>query len=767
MIDEPASGSGSTSGPESSAKSSAVLTEGVRYLTGSTGLVGAATSIALPVGIVSALITIRYLNPSKYGELALLMVLASFLTVIYNVGLLHGTFLWVYGSSGEAGDDLEIEGLGRAGVATQRSAMGTGLIMTLIIVAAGTAVFFIFKRPLASVLLGSPGAANLIGWAAISGASGSIYRLTCNVFRFERRRVAFAVATVARPLTVLVGSSALLIAGYGVWGAVVGTAVPTIGCAIGCMLATRRSYAFAFSFDDVRQILIRGGAVVIPVLALFVLHNGDIYVLSYWVHGAPLGVYRLASRLGSPPSYLASAFIITWSPLERSALGAAWNESRGHLALRSGIVTYYCLIGLTIVVMFVLFSRLFVVVAPASYANAAKVVPLIALAFVTYGAYIVVLRTVRPERLILWYSITAVLAALVFVGSAAVLIPAFGVYGPGLALTLGMSVAIGVLLRRNVRNPEPLPVDYQRILAGILVAGTVSGVALAGAGADQLVSTLTTVLCLVAYLPALVLVQAVPRSHLPVMRSILPGGRAKPRAQLSPAELPAAERDALERFRLGTLQDSRHAVDYARLTRALRRIGGIGSSSTADSRIGIYLASREPESIRDFQLHVLIGEGVDAFELHHLDQLAKAARRNRLLHRRERLHARKALRARVRALGMEERARLAEALLAAGANRNGGGQNGHDGHNGHNGHNGQTSALVLARAVRVIRHSLGIGTASATDLALARALWHGEGEELGAHERAELRRLKAAAKLTSRLDADKYGDEATVAEQNL
>ena len=743
MSDERMAGSGSDFAPES-ARSSAVTREVVRYLTSSTGLIGSATSVALPVGIVSALITIHYLSPSKYGELALLMVFASFLTVMYNVGLLHGTFLWVYGSSGEAGDDLEIEGAGRSGVATQRSAMGTGLVLTLIIAGGGTAIFFIFKRPLAGLLLGNPGAANLIGWAAISGGAGSIYRLTCNVFRFERRRLGFAVATVARPLAVLGGSSALLIAGYGVWGALVGTAVPTIGCAIGCMLATRRSYALAFSLADARQIGLRGAAVVIPVLALFILHSGDIYVLSIWVHGAPLGVYRLASRLGSPPSYLASAFIISWSPLERSALGAAWYDAGGHLKLRSGILTYYFLIGVTIVVAFVLFSRVFVLVAPAGYADAAKVVPLIALAFVTYGAYIVVLRTARPERLILWYSITSALAAIVFIASAFVLVPALGVYGPALALTLGMSAGIALLLRRNAHSPEPLPVDYRSILAGFLVAGVVSGVALAGARAGELVAIVTTVMCLVAYLPSLVLVRAIPRSHLQVIRGILGRRRDVPGARLTPSELPAAERDALERFRHGALTGSRSAVDYARLTRGLRRIGGIGTATTADSRIGVYLASTEPESIRDFQVHELIDEGVDAFDLHHLDLLAKAARRGRLAgrHQPRQAHTRKALRTRALALGPQDQARLVEALLTAAADAKPRDQRTLD---------GRPSAVALVRSLRVIRDSLGVGAASASDLALARALWHDDGGELGELERVELRQLKAAAKLTSRL----------------
>ena len=43
----------------------------------------------------------RFLGPAEFGQLALLLVFAAFLTVFYNVGTLQGTFIWVFGSAGE------------------------------------------------------------------------------------------------------------------------------------------------------------------------------------------------------------------------------------------------------------------------------------------------------------------------------------------------------------------------------------------------------------------------------------------------------------------------------------------------------------------------------------------------------------------------------------------------------------------------------------------------------------------------------------------
>jgi hypothetical protein len=64
----------------------------------------AGTTAALPAGIVMTIVYTNNIGPSSFGKLALLTSLSSFLTILYNVGIMHGTFLWVYGSAGEEVD---------------------------------------------------------------------------------------------------------------------------------------------------------------------------------------------------------------------------------------------------------------------------------------------------------------------------------------------------------------------------------------------------------------------------------------------------------------------------------------------------------------------------------------------------------------------------------------------------------------------------------------------------------------------------------------
>jgi O-antigen/teichoic acid export membrane protein len=727
--------------PYSAARGSLILSTVVRQVTSSTGMYVGSTSVSLPVGIIATIVTVQYLSPAQFGQYGLLMVLASFLTVLYNLGLLHGTFLWVYGSSGDGGEDLEMfDGpAGRASITSQSAAMGAGVILTVFVVTCGTVVFFVFAKPLAAFLLGNSRHSNLIGLAALSGGAGSLFRLTCNTFRFERRYVTYALLTIARPISVLAASTVLIVSGYGLWGAVMGTAAPTLACAVAGMLASRRSYRFRLARRDVHQIMVRGSTVAIPVVALFALHNGDIYLLSNWVHGPQLGVYRLASRLGSPPSYFASAFVMTWGPLERSPLVSAAFDVTGQSKLRSSVFTYYMLVGFTIVVIFALFSGAFVLVAPRSYANAAKVVPLIALAFVIYGAYLMLLRVARPENMLRWYAATAVLSAVAFIGSGCLLIPALGVYGAPLAIVAGMSLGCAVVVVLNYRKEEPTTIEWGRIFAGAAVAVGVSALALVGGHDGRSVAVATTLAALLIYLPSLVVMRALSVDEVRSAWTLLTRRDRAHRIHVPPEELPSAERDALARFQAGTLEGSPNPMDYARLTRAIRRVGAIGVPSSADSRIGLYLASREPEATRDIQVSALIEQGSDAFELHCLDRLAKSLRRGRVSIEATPTRTSRAIRVRASDLAAHERLQLAQVLTQA--------------HRVPPTRRPAGAGILTVRALRALRHSFGIGSDSAGDLTLAHALWYGDERDLKPSGRHELRALRRALKHFSR-DSD-------------
>src|SRR4051794_29769914 len=81
-------------------------------------------------GLVSVVAFTRYLEPTQFGELAVLYVSASFLTLLYNLASLQGTFSWVFGTAGDD-DDAPDDATGPRTAKDSRRALMTGFVVTL------------------------------------------------------------------------------------------------------------------------------------------------------------------------------------------------------------------------------------------------------------------------------------------------------------------------------------------------------------------------------------------------------------------------------------------------------------------------------------------------------------------------------------------------------------------------------------------------------------------------------------------------------------
>ena len=464
-----------------------------------------------PFSLLSVIVLTRLMDPSEYGELAVVMFLAGYLTTLYNTGSLHGTFMWVYGASEGEGDDVGSDTTITSG---PRRALGTGVALTLMIVTVGTAVCFALAPSLADLLLGHGAHASLIRWAALSAAAGALWRLTVNVFRMERRPVRFASFNALRPLFVVAGTVPLVALGFGAQGALAGTALGTLAATGICIAMARHSYALAFSVSDAKEIVRRGAKVVIPVVCLFIVHNADIVLLSRYASHNELGIYRVASRFAAVPSYFASAFLMAWAPLEHGVLFQATYRHVGEERVRGTILTYYLLVAITIVVLLdVTAPGLLLLVGPA-YRSAAPLIPLIGVGFVCYGLFIVMVRTVKVKRRMLLYSAGAVIAGALDIGLSTVTIPWLGAYGAPVATISGLLVAcaLWVLVVRGLMK-SPLSFEPRR-LAGL--GGAVAIAALVQAiGLQVWPAGRAAVLALVllSYLAAVLGFEVVPRRH--------------------------------------------------------------------------------------------------------------------------------------------------------------------------------------------------------------------------------------------------------------
>ncbi len=580
----------------------------------------------------------HFMAPSQYGELSILFFAAGALTITLNLVPLAGILRWVW-VAGEADSGAVDDPSRQAPGGTKRRALGTGCWMSLAMTVAGMACLLPFTTQFSQLLLGNSRDGELVRLAIFSGAAGSFFRLTSNVVRMNRRPVAFSVLVGIRPLIALGVGVPLVANGDLVGGALIGTIAGSLGAGIASVVISRHSYSLEFNWIDMKGITDLGLRYTFVIIGLYTVHSADPVVLSRFSSHAAVGVYRVAARLGAIMSYLVSAFLQAWAPLERGALFQTTYEIHGMARVHSRMITYFVIVGLTTVVGLGLSGPVVVHLAPASYHDAAGMIPFATFAFVVYGVFVLLARTTYHQHRDFVHQSSAAIAAIVFIGCSAVLCPRWGGYGVAISASIGMSVAC-LCFRLIVRSATHYARLEWRQIGG---AGAVAFACLAlgllapvGPGIWRVL--LGVVDFFVLYPTALLITRVVSleegRRLWNVTRGITaqlldplrPGRHTAHTAKLLrtlPADDIALLRALIsERMAPGAVAQQAHlpvsAVE-ARAARALRALTGVDAPARDDAAIGHWLFNDKGSAEQDIIMYFLVAHGMAIETLHRVE----------------------------------------------------------------------------------------------------------------------------------------------------
>lgn len=593
----------------------------------------------MTIGLVQVAVLTRYLGPADFGELAVLAVSATALTLIYNAGTLQGTFSWVYGTAAdeEAGDDDA-----RVGSSDRRRGLATGLAMTCVAAALGTAGVVVFARPLAELLLGGAQDAYLMGWAACGAGAASVWRLAVNTLRLQRRPGAYFTASTAHGALGLLGVVVLLEAGRGLEGAVVGVAIGNILATLLTTSMIRRDVRLAVSWHDAKNIMRRGRALIPVIAAFYTIQLADILLLSRFLPSSEVGLYRVAARIGALVSYWTTSFHMAWGPMRRDPLHVAADRDRGAPQVAAALATYFTLLTLGAILACAIFADELVQIASPSYKSSAAFIPLTAAGFGFHGWYVLVYRTADFPRKRTWFVWLSVLVAATFVGSAFALVPWLGTYGISLAVMTGWTVGITGMCLRGQWGARSVPFEYGRILKGLLTAVGCYACARVLEGDSPLAALLIHAGCLAAFPVLLVALGILPRGatsaaagvvrvRLTRVRASRPAAVLSRVAELDEDEqticqlllgerLPAA--DAAARLKI------EEELLLARLVVALRTVAALGATPAAsDPVLGRFLLMDGSFADREERAVTAFAHGVDPEETDVLARTAATLRR--------------------------------------------------------------------------------------------------------------------------------------------
>lgn len=604
----------------------------------------------VPFGILSLAVTTRFLDPTEFGQLAILFAVASVVTMFCGVGFLQGTMIVVYGISDDGDDGGGADGFemtaeeGGALVDTEalseerKRLLGSGL---LVVAATSTALCVAVAAigvVVAQIAFGGDWWISVLLMSA-SAWAGGLWRMMHQVPRMERMAVRWAWLQWIRPALVVAASLAALAVGLGIDGVLGATAAATLVATAVAYFVSRPSFRYGFRREDVGLFWRAGRSWVPLIFAVALQTNISIFLLGVLATPASVGLFQVATRIAQFPIYFADGFVTAWPAMERSPISLAAKERKG---VREYSATVFTLLALTTLglLVFVCFAAdsLIHIAAPA-YREAASLIPIVAAAGAANVVFRGVFRATGFRRRRYWYTALHLVWLAPYAAVSALLIPWDASYGVAIAgVVAGVFVsACFVLLDRRSRNPTPF--EWKRLgLALLVAAGCVAVVQLSPLeGAARLVASIAAF----AAFPLLLLaVRAVPKEEVPIARaiagSVLPAWRAKAEAKERLATIPTYEREALLLI-AAERQDPEEAatklgvsrpVALARTVRALRTLAGEEDKATPfDHEIGEYLVNRGPTIERDVLATRLRSVGIDPLELHVLDGAAGLARR--------------------------------------------------------------------------------------------------------------------------------------------
>lgn len=603
------------------------------------------SSVAVPVGIISIVVTTRFLSTTSFGHLAALMATAILFTHLGELMCLHGTLLSVYGVGGDGGDaddmggdDIVSDELQELAATEGRRILGSGLLLCLNqnVVLCGIALTF--AHQLDDLLIHVHNTAE-VRFAILSGATGAVWTFVNQIYRVERRVVAHVVLSTVRPILVIIFTVIALAIGGGVLGVVIATGLANVAAGLIGLVFTFSHYHFRPQRTDPKMIY-RKGARIAPILIIaYVRNNLDVLLLNQAASPHTLGLYGAASRISQIPLYFSTACLTAWAPMERSPIFRASRERIGRGKFAGKLFFYIIVINLVIFVLLSTGADLLIRLAAPSYAGAAAMIPWVSGATVIGAIFYASYRAAFFHHRLVAYTVLGGIGAALYAGGSIVLVPVMGVYAvPVVAIVVGMACTASMLLW-DKRGEHTLDLATRPLLVATGMA--VAAVAAAGPITHLLgiPEWLLAALAPVAFVGLLLVTGIVPRSQLVSLLHIARSlrGPTHDRKELMRRWplLKQPERDAIAATVLGDPRPVSEvaneagvpeAVIYARVTRGLRRLNGSSAVRPIDDRIGAYLLVKAPTFERDFAAIGLNEDGAPLEELYKLDDSYKALR---------------------------------------------------------------------------------------------------------------------------------------------
>ena len=260
---------------------------------------GTADVLAQGINFLLLPLYTSFLTPADYGALALLLLLSTFLKILFRAGLDSGFMRIHY-------DLKDTESKARFA--------GTVALFSAGLSTLGFAIFWAFSPAGSLALFGSPGQTLWVRLVAFDLLASSFAFVPLTLLRIEERAALFSTYSLIRHATNTVLKVILLTLGFGVSGVLVSDAVASVILSV-CLFFELKSRArLAFDWPPLREALRFGLPKVPHGLLVQTLNLADRRILGAYASRAEVGIYHMGGSFASAMKFPLSAFEPAWQP---------------------------------------------------------------------------------------------------------------------------------------------------------------------------------------------------------------------------------------------------------------------------------------------------------------------------------------------------------------------------------------------------------------------------------------------------------------------
>ena len=415
----------------------------LRTLAGHSAVYGAADVLPQAVNFLLVPFFSRYLAPADYGVLALLAFLHAPLKIALRLGLDAGFFRIHYELTTEE-DRRRL-----AGSVVLLSALVAFLVAAVLLPAAGIVAGLLSSD--------SPPPARLLRLVVADLVVGSFAVVPQALLRIQGRARTFTTLALVRHAANIALKIALLLLGWGVEGVLWSDLLSTVLFVLAQAPVLVRHATPSWSTALLARVL-HFGLPKVPHGVLVQAQNlADRRILEAFVTIDDLGRYQVGNTFASATKFPISAFEQAWQPFVYAQVG---RPDAGATLARVGTY-FFALFTAGALAVAMLGGDALVLLTPPSFHAAASVVPVVALAYLIHGFFLLTSVGIGIEKKARYYPLITLVAASTNVAANFALIPAWGFVGAAWATVLSYAVmaALGFYLSQRL---YPLPLEWSR-----------------------------------------------------------------------------------------------------------------------------------------------------------------------------------------------------------------------------------------------------------------------------------------------------------------